>query len=71
MIASKQFCGVSNGSACNSNSYKPSFVLNAMGIPVEKIECSIRISWGSTTEIQEATDSFKNLLVIAKQLVFE
>ena len=71
MIASKQFCGVSNGSACNSNSYSPSFVLKAMGIPVDKIECSIRISWGAGTDILEAAKSFKNLLDIAKQLVFE
>ena len=71
MIASKQFCGVSNGSACNSKSYRPSFVLKAMGIPVEKIESSIRISWGAGTDILEAADSFHNLLVIAKQLGFE
>lgn len=44
MISSKQYCSVSNGSACNSNSYKPSYVLTAMGIPEEQINNSIRIS---------------------------
>ena len=44
MISSKQYCGVSNGSACTSKSYSPSYVLVAMGIPKEQIESSIRIS---------------------------
>ena len=33
MLAGKEVCGISNGSACNSNSYKPSHVLSAMGLP--------------------------------------
>lgn len=43
----KAFCGVSNGSACNSNSHKPSHVLKAMGCSDEHAEQSIRISWGA------------------------
>lgn len=43
----KTFCGVSNGSACNSNSHKPSHVLKAMGCSDEHAEQSIRISWGA------------------------
>lgn len=43
MISSKQYCGISNGSACNSNSYEPSYVLIVMGIEEEQIENSIRI----------------------------
>lgn len=70
MLSSKQFCGVSNGSACNSNSYKPSYVLTAMGIPTEKIENSIRISWGSEIDINEIEESFTNMVKIAKGLVF-
>ena len=30
MISTKQFCGISNGSACTSKSYSPSYVLSAM-----------------------------------------
>ncbi len=70
MLSSKQFCGVSNGSACNSNSYKPSYVLTAMGKPIEKIDNSIRISWGPEIDINEVEESFTNMIFIAKGLVF-
>ena len=70
MLASRQYCGVSNGSACNSSSYSPSFVLTAMGIPVEKIENSIRISWGASSDPDEVADAFENLVQVAKMLAF-
>lgn len=41
----------SNGSACNSNSHLPSYVLTAMGLPQQRINESIRISWSSKTEV--------------------
>ncbi len=47
MLSAKQFCGVSNGSACNSNSYDLSYVLRAMSVPDEVIKNTIRISWGN------------------------
>lgn len=46
MLSSKQYCSVSNGSACNSHSYKPSYVLDSMGIEKDNIPFSIRISYG-------------------------
>lgn len=46
MLATRQYCSVSNGSACNSSSYKPSHVLSAMGLDLDRIESAIRISWG-------------------------
>ena len=49
MISTKQFCGVSNGSACTSKSYTPSYVLVAMGLDNDTIESSLRISWGAGT----------------------
>ena len=70
MISSKQYCSVSNGSACNSNSYKPSYVLTAMGIPEEQINNSIRISWGAEESIDEISSSFINLLQVAKDLIW-
>ena len=70
MISSKQYCSVSNGSACNSNSYKPSYVLTAMGIPEEQINNSIRISWGAEESIDEISSSFNNLLQVAKDLIW-
>ena len=45
MLATKQYCAVSNGSACNSSSYKPSHVLIAMGLDFDIIESAIRLSW--------------------------
>lgn len=68
MISTKQFCGISNGSACTSRSYSPSYVLSAMGIPKDQIESSIRISWGHGTNKEEVFSSFRTLLNIAKQM---
>lgn len=70
MLSTKQYCGISNGSACNSKSYEPSYVLTAMGIPLEKIESSMRISWGANSDLGDVVDSFKKLLTVAKELVF-
>ena len=41
MISTKQFCALSNGSACTSKNYSPSYVLMIMEIPTEQIENSI------------------------------
>lgn len=68
MISTRQYCGLSNGSACTSKSYSPSYVLKAMGIPMEQIESSIRISWGPDTSIDYVANNFKELLKIAKQI---
>ncbi len=70
MISTKEYCAISNGSACNSNSYKPSYVLNAMGISEERIRNSIRISWGPEILVEAIEDSFGNFLEIAKGLVW-
>ena len=68
MIATKQYCGISNGSACTSSNYAPSYVLSAMGIPDSDIECSVRISWGSKTVLEEVEENFSYLLDVAKQI---
>ena len=70
MLSSKSYCGISNGSACNSKSYKPSYVLTAMGLSDDWIDNSIRISWGPKVNVEELTDSFGNLIDIAKGLVW-
>ena len=52
MLSLRHTVAVSNGSACTSASYKPSHVLQAMGLGEVAIESAIRISWGrQTTEI--------------------
>ena len=68
MLSTKEYCGVSNGSACNSGSYSPSYVLTAMGIPEEEIDGCIRLSWGPDSDISILTDSIRNMLAVAKDL---
>lgn len=70
MLATKEHCGISNGSACNSNSYKPSYVLSAMGIPLNQIENSIRISWGPNVNDEKIEESFGKMLETARDLVW-
>ncbi|AJG99252.1 cysteine desulfurase DndA [Clostridium beijerinckii] len=68
MISTKQYCGLSNGSACTSKSYSPSYVLTAMGIPTSQIDSSIRISWGPDTSIDDVIENLGEVLEIAKQI---
>lgn len=70
MLSSKQYCGISNGSACNSNAYTPSYVLSAMGLSESEIECCVRISWGFKSDIDEVAESISNLLDVVKALAF-
>ena len=65
MLATRQYCAVSNGSACNSHSYKPSYVLTAMGLDENRIESAIRISWGNTVN---NIDNLSNLINISNIL---
>lgn len=65
MLATRQLCSVSNGSACNSSSYKPSYVLSAMGLSSERIENAIRISWGIANT---GLDNFIKMIEIAKTI---
>lgn len=66
MISSKQYCGISNGSACTSSNYSPSYVLAAMGLDGSRIEASLRLSWGPNSDLNEVIDNFKKLLYVAK-----
>jgi cysteine desulfurase len=50
MLALKDVIAISNGSACTSQSYQPSHVLKAMGIPDPIILGAVRISWCHMTE---------------------
>ena len=69
MIATKQYCAVSNGSACTSTDYTPSYVLAAMGLSAERIASSIRISWGADTDRERFSEDFAKLLTVARELV--
>jgi cysteine desulfurase len=50
MLALKGLVAISNGSACTSESYQPSHVLKAMGIPEEQVQGALRLSWCHATE---------------------
>ena len=68
MIMTKQYCSISNGSACTSKSYDPSYVLTAMGIAREQAENSLRISWGADTVQQQFIESLAALVQTAEGL---
>lgn len=67
MISTKQYCSISNCSACTSKSYAPSYVLMAMGIPIDDIESSVRISWGAGSNKNAIFKNFNGLIEMAKQ----
>jgi len=50
-LAMKSDYAFSNGSACNSGSHEPSYVLRAMGLSDKRIYEAIRISWDSSTGV--------------------
>lgn len=70
MLSSKQYCGISNGSACTSHDYSPSYVLTAMGLDADRISSAIRISWGAHTDKEELVSELFELIEVAKGLVF-
>jgi cysteine desulfurase len=45
IVALKDIAAVSNGSACTSQSYRPSHVLVAMGLPESAVAGAVRASW--------------------------
>jgi len=49
IVALKDLVAVSNGSACTSQSYEPSHVLLAAGLPKARINGALRFSWGAST----------------------
>lgn len=50
-VAMKEHYAFSNGSACNSGSHSPSYVLSAMGLSEQQISEAVRVSWGAETEV--------------------
>ena len=50
-LALKNDYAFSNGSACNSGSHTPSYVLAAMGLSDQRISEAVRISWSSNTKV--------------------
>ena len=49
IVALKDIAAISNGSACTSQSYEPSHVLVAAGLPKWQIDGALRLSWSHLT----------------------
>jgi cysteine desulfurase len=49
IVALKDIVAISNGSACTSQSYGPSHVLTAAGLPADQIAGALRLSWSHLT----------------------
>jgi len=49
IVALKDVVAISNGSACTSQSYEPSHVLTAAGLPDNQIAGALRLSWSHLT----------------------
>ena len=62
-VALKSEYAFSNGSACNSSSYTPSYVLTEMGLSHHRISQAVRISWsaGSKIDFTALTNCIKQL----------
>lgn len=50
-LAVKEDYAFSNGSACNSGSHAPSYVLTSMGLDEARISEAVRISWNYDTKV--------------------
>lgn len=68
MVAVKQGVCISNGSACTSSSYEPSYVLTSMGLGADRAESAIRLSWGRMTDPDAALDAINRLIKAASDL---
>jgi cysteine desulfurase len=49
ILALKDIVAISNGSACTSQSYEPSHVLSAAGLPQSQVAGALRLSWSHMT----------------------
>lgn len=70
MLSTKDFCGISNGSACTSRDYKPSYVLSSMKLDNDRISQAVRLSWGGKSVKEKIMNDFSLLIKMAEELVF-
>lgn len=69
MLNTKEFCSISNGSACTSKNYSLSYVLLAMGLSESCIRGAIRISWGPNTSLDDTIKELGQLLSVAYDMI--
>lgn len=62
-LAMKENYAFSNGSACNSGSHSPSYVLTSMGLDEVRVSEAVRISWNYNTKVDffELVDYVKSM----------
>ena len=60
---------VSNGSACNSASTEPSYVLKAMGLDDESAFSSVRFSLGRMTQESEIDLAIEHVVKVVKKMI--
>ena len=68
MLDQRDIC-VSSGSACNSASLKPSYVLEAIGLPEDDINSVVRFTFGEDTreEIDIAIEEVKKAVNLLRK----
>ena len=68
MLDQRDIC-VSSGSACNSASLKPSYVLEAIGLPKDEINSVVRFTFGENTreEIDIAIEEVKKAINLLRK----
>lgn len=64
----KDRVALSSGSACTTAEIEPSHVLLALGLPPERIECSVRISFGRFTDPAQAEAAARIIAEVASGL---
>jgi len=64
MMATRDTIAISNGSACTSTSYKPSHVLQAMGLSQDRIDNAIRLSWSHDVALKSSLRCVGSLLLL-------
>ena len=69
MISSKAYCGISNGSACTSHDYRPSYVLTEMNLDDKRISEAVRISWGADSKEDEVVENVGMLIENVKKMI--
>ena len=68
LMLDMQGVSVSTGSACSSASLTPSHVLSALGIPVEKIHGTLRMTVGDFTTKEDIDYTVDILKTVVKRL---
>jgi cysteine desulfurase len=65
MLVLRDLVAISNGSACTSESYEPSHVLTAMGLPELEKSAATRWSWSHLTQAPDWPEILRKLKTLS------